>query len=184
MKADADAVLVWRISRWNDRRAANELVEKYYREMYAFAYRQTLDRQTAMDLTQEIFVSVLRSAGGFESRKGAFRTWLYRIASRRAADYFRSRACRMGGMTQPINEDLPELGATLADRLEQKETAGAVLERIAALDAVTQQILRLRLFAEETFPQIAQAVGLPAGTVKSRYYAAVEKIRGEVEGPV
>lgn len=182
MKPEEDATLARRVARWNDRKAANELVEKYYREIYAFTYRQTLEKQLAMDLTQEIFISVLRSAGGFEPKKGSFRTWLYRIASRRVADYFRSRSYRTGGLTQPIDENLPARDNELAARLEEKETACAVLECIAAFDGVTQQILRLRLFAEQTFPQIAQAVGLPAGTVKSRYYAAVEKIRGELEG--
>ncbi len=182
MRPEADSLLVRRIIRWNDRKAANDLVEKYYREIYAFAYRQTLEKQLAMDLTQEIFVSMLRSVGGFEPEKGSFRTWLYRIASRRVADYFRSRSYRMGKLTQPLDDGLPPDDSPLASRLEEKETARAVLERIGAFDAATQEILRLRLFAEQTFPQIAQAVGLPEGTVKSRYYAAVEKIRGELEG--
>ena len=83
MRPNSDSFLVWRISRWNDRKAANDLAEKYYREIYAFTYRQTLEKQLALDLTQEIFISVLQSAGGFEPKKGSFRTWLYRIASRR-----------------------------------------------------------------------------------------------------
>lgn len=182
MRPNTDAFLVWRISRWNDRGAANDLVEKHYREMYAFTYRQTLEKQLAMDLTQEIFISVLQSVDGFNPKKGSFRTWMYRIASRRVADYYRSRCYRMGRLMQPIDDELPPRDDTLAARLEDRETAHMVLEQIGTFDEVTQQILRLRLFAEQTFPQIAQAVRLPEGTVKSRYYAAVEKIRGELEG--
>ena len=182
MRPDTDVFLVWRISRWSDRKAANDLMEKYYREIYAFTYRQTLEKQLAMDLTQEIFISVLQSVGGFEPKKGSFRTWLYRIASRRVADYYRSRCYHMGRLMQPIDGELPQRDDMLASRLEDREAARMVLEQISTFDGVTQQILRLRLFAEQTFPQIAQAVCLPEGTVKSRYYAAIEKIRGELEG--
>lgn len=182
LRPNTDAFLVWRINRWNDRKAANDLVEKYYREIYAFTYRQTLEKQLAMDLTQEIFISVLRSIGSFEQEKGSFRTWLYRIALRRVADYFRSRSYRMGKLMQPINSELPSDDESFVSSLEDRQTARMVLEQIATMDGVTQQILRLRLFAEQTFPQIAQSVNLPEGTVKSRYYSAIEKIRGDLEG--
>ena len=181
MRPNSDSFLVWRISRWNDRKAANDLVEKYYREIYAFTYRQTLEKQLALDLTQEIFISVLQSAGGFEPKKGSFRTWLYRIASRRLADYYRSRFYRMGKLMQPLDDELLPNDDSLVSKLENRDSARMVLEQIGTFDDVTQQILRLRLFAEQTFPQIAQAVRLPEGTVKGRYYTAVEKIRGELE---
>ena len=185
MRPETDNFLVWRISRWNDRKAANNLVEKYYREIYAFAYRQTVEKQLAMDLTQEIFISVLLSLDGFDPKKASFRTWLYRIASRRVADYYRSRAYRMGRLMQPIDDELPQPGGDmLAAGLEDRESARMVLEQIGTFNEVTQQILRLRLFAEQTFPQIAQTVQLPEGTVKSRYHAAVAKIRKELEGSV
>lgn len=182
MRPETDNFLVWRISRWNDRKAANDLVEKYYREIYAFTYRQTMEKQLAMDLTQEIFISMLRSVGGFDPKKGSFRTWLYRVSSRRIADYYRSRFYRMGRLMQPIDSEPPPDDGMLAARLEDRESARAVLTQIGTFDGVTQQILRLRLFAEQTFPQIAKAVQMPEGTVKSRYHAAVRKIRRELEG--
>ena len=182
VRPETDNFLVWRISRWNDRKAANNLVEKYYREIYAFTYRQTVEKQLAMDLTQEIFISVLRSLESFDPKKASFRTWLYRIASRRVADYYRSRAYRMGKLMQPIDNELPQEDDMLAARLEDRESARMVLEQIGTFNEVTQQILRLRLFAEQTFPQIAQTVQLPEGTVKSRYHAAVGKIRRKLEG--
>lgn len=182
VRTDTDAFLVWRITRWNDRKAANNLVERYYDEIYVFAYRQTLEKQLAMDLTQEIFISVLRSVGNYRPKMASFRTWLYRIASRRVSDYFRSRCCRFGKLMQPLDEEILSCDKPIYSRLEEKESARMVLERIGTFDGVTHQILRLRLFAEQPFGQIAQAVDLPEGTVKSRYYAAVRKIRGELEG--
>lgn len=160
MRSDRDGFLAWKIRRWNDRKAANDLVEEYYREIYAFCYRQTLEKQLAMDLTQEIFISALQSLGGFNPQKGSFRTWLYRIASCRVADYFRSRSYRMGRLSQPLESVCSVSDGDIAARLEERESAQKVLEQIAMFDETTQQILRLRLFAEQKFPQIAQNVDL------------------------
>ena len=61
----------------------NELVSKYYKEMYAFIYKQTLNTELSLDLTQELFISVLKSIHNYDSKKAAFRTWLYKLASNR-----------------------------------------------------------------------------------------------------
>lgn len=87
--------LIRRVRLWNDRKAAGELIGKYYDEIYAYTYRQTLEKQLAMDLTQEIFISVLQSIGDYKTKKSSFRTWLYRIASRRVAFAVRERRSGM-----------------------------------------------------------------------------------------
>lgn len=177
--------LIRRIRLWNDRKAADELIGRYYREIYAYTYRQTLEKQLAMDLTQEIFISVLQSLGNYDAGRSSFRTWLYRIASRRVADYFRSRFYRQRKLTDGLEGDvLPPQEDTLADRLEEKDSARRVLREMEAFDGTTQQILRLKLFADMNFRQIAQIDALPESTVKSRYYAAVKKIQTRLEGTV
>ena len=82
--------LIRNIKYRQDREAANELISHYYQEIFAYAFRQTGDQELAMDLTQEIFLSVLRGIGGFDERKAGFRTWLYRIAYRTALDMLRA----------------------------------------------------------------------------------------------
>ena len=92
------------IQRRGSRRAAEELVNAYYDEIYRFACRQTGDREDAMDLTQNIFLAVLRALSTYDRRRAGFRTWLYRIAANKAVDARR----RAGPATVPIDElDLP-----------------------------------------------------------------------------
>ncbi len=180
-----DLPLIRRIRIWNDRSAAEKLVERHYREIYAYTYRQTLEKQLAMDLTQEIFISVLQSIGNYEEKKASFRTWMYRIASCRIADYFRSSAYRSRKMAAELSdESLPPQDGSLSARLEERDSANQVLKEIGNFDSTTQEILRLKLFSEARFPQIAQAVEMPESTVKSRYYAAVKKIQSRLEGKV
>lgn len=72
------------IQRRGSRRAADNLVRAYYDEIYRFAVRQVGNKEDAMDLTQTIFLAVLRSLSAFDGRKASFRTWLYRIAAHKA----------------------------------------------------------------------------------------------------
>lgn len=67
------------IQRRGSRQAADQLVRAYYDEIYRFAVRQTGHKEDAMDLTQTIFLAVLRSLPAFDGRKASFRTWLYRL---------------------------------------------------------------------------------------------------------
>lgn len=184
MREDAEQKLIRRVVRFRDRRAADELVQKYYREIYAYAYRQTGCKEPAMDLTQEIFLRAMRALPTYDPGKASFRTWLYRVASSRAADYFRSRAYRQGALDEGLPEDAASQDEDFSLLLERREAAEKILTLIASLENGTQQILRLKLFSELTFAQIAAVAALPEGTVKTRYYAAVKEIRAEMEDSV
>ncbi|WP_158301706.1 RNA polymerase sigma factor [Paenibacillus mesophilus] len=88
--------LIKKIRRSGDRAATDELVRHYYDEIYCFVRKQISNADVALDLTHEIFISVLRTIGHYDARRGAhFRTWLYRIAANKVVDWFRSRAYRV-----------------------------------------------------------------------------------------
>ena len=82
-----DNQLIRRIKKKQDKKAADELIRRYYREIYAFTYRQTGERELALDLTQEIFITVLQGIYAFDEKKAGFRTWAYRVAANRITDY-------------------------------------------------------------------------------------------------
>lgn len=86
----SDNQLIRKIKKKQSREAADILVERYYKEIYGFAYRQTGDMELAMDLTQEIFIAILKGIHSFEEKKASFRTWVYHVASNKITDYYRS----------------------------------------------------------------------------------------------
>lgn len=173
--------LIRKILRRGDRKAAGELVERYYDDIFYLVARQTGEaRDTVLDLTQDIFVSMLASLAGYDSAKAAFRTWLYRIATNKIVDRYRSRVYRFQRDSVPIEDECLTDSLDLSDALEDRETAQEILDHIALLPAETQEILRLHIFAEQTFDAIGEMIGVPASTVKTRYYRAVEKIRKEM----
>ncbi|MFS0688966.1 sigma-70 family RNA polymerase sigma factor [Sporosarcina sp. 179-K 8C2 HS] len=171
------------IKRDDSESAANELVSKYYKEMFAFHYKQTLDEELSMDLTQELFIAVLQSIFSYDRKKASFRTWLYRLASNRIVDYFRSKHYRYAQFTHPIEEINQELEDeyNLEIALEHKEQFELVNSLVNRLDTHSQQIVRLKLFGEYTLNEIASIEAIPLSTVKTRYYAALKMIRKELE---
>ena len=85
-----DRILV-QCAKLGSRKAADELFERYYREIYAYIFKQCRDKELAMDLTQDTFVAAFRGIRSFNENKSGFRTWLYRVASNKITDYYRSR---------------------------------------------------------------------------------------------
>ena len=181
MSIDKEAFLIKRIQRQGDQRAAEELISAYYREIYAFAFRQTGDMDAAMDLTQEIFLAVLQSIHRYDPKQAGFRTWLYRIASHKLADLFRSPAYRFRQKTIPLEElTIPADGSPEEQWLDAEELR-QLQQHIAELPDELQSILRLRFYGEKNFRQIAEILSLPEGTVKTRYYAAIRTLRKEAD---
>ena len=86
-----DVELIKRILDNNDRKAADELVSRYYKCVYKHIYIKVKDEETGMDITQETFIAALRGLGSFNDAKASFKTWLTRIADNKVTDYFRSR---------------------------------------------------------------------------------------------
>lgn len=85
--------LIRNIRLFGSSKDSDTLVRMYYDEIYYFVVRQINDRDSAYDLTQEIFISMLRSIGSYREKLASFRTWLYRIAENKVID-FRRRSIR------------------------------------------------------------------------------------------
>ncbi|SFQ40069.1 RNA polymerase sigma factor [Salibacterium halotolerans] len=169
------------IQKRSSEEAADQLVRAYYKEIYAFVYKQTYDPELAKDLTQEIFVSMLRSIYRYDGRS-SFRTWLYKIANSRIIDYYRSRSYKENKHATIPSEEILEEPENFTVTIEKKEEAREMLDILARFDAPYQQIVRQKIYAERTFAEIAAGMDLPESTVKSKYYAVVKRIRKELKG--
>ena len=170
--------LIRRIQRNADKTAANELVGKYYDEILSFTYRQTSDKQTAMDLTQDIFISMLKTISGYNGKKAGFRTWLYRIATNKVIDHHRSRSVLQNKILELDDIEIPD-EADFAKRMEDSDLASRIQTHVGTYDADTQRIFRLKIYGGYTFAEIAQITDIAEATVKTRYYRMLKMIREE-----
>ena len=95
--------LIKRIKKKQDKEAANALILYYYKEIYAYVYRQTGNEELAKDLTQDIFIQILQKITMFDHKKASFRTWMYRIASNKICDHYRSKVHRLSLKQEQID---------------------------------------------------------------------------------
>lgn len=172
--------LIKRIQQKGDRTAADELVRYYYDEIYGFARKQTANEDIALELTQEIFISALKTIRFYDKKKGAgFRTWLYRVATNKIVDWFRSQTYHKMVKTISLDEIEPIDEADFTRQFEDSHFAGQVCAFLGDMPADTQEIFRLHIFGGYTFSEIAGMEGIPESTVKSKYYRLINLIRKE-----
>lgn len=164
-----------------DKNAANELISKYYKEIYTYVYKQTTDKETSMDITQEIFISMLKSIDGYAEKKSSFRTWLYKIATYKVIDYFRSRQYQEPSIFIDIGSIALSDDRDLIAELENADRIKEILKVVNRCEIQSQEIFRMKIFAGYTFSQIAGILDFPESTIKTKYYALIKKIKKEME---
>ena len=177
----SDDKLIRNIKHHSDRKAADELFERYYREIYAYVFRQCGERELAMDLTQDIFMAVFQGIYGFDRKKAIFRTWLYHVASNKITDFYRSRRHREHLKELPLDDidvDVSDDSDILV-QLAEKETVQEIMKIVSVYELAWIHIFQMKCFEERTFSDIAATLNIPENTVKSRYYAIVKRLRKE-----
>jgi RNA polymerase sigma-70 factor, ECF subfamily len=160
------------IGRWRsgDSVAFEELVRRWQAPISRFLARQVGRTELAADLCQEVFLRVFR-AGPRYRESGAFSTWLYRIAVNLARDAVRRRRD-----VRPLPDDLAQAAPALSP-CEQRERIAAVSAALADLPANLREVLVLRHYEGMNFEQIARILDTPASTLKSRFAAALDRLR-------
>ena len=160
-----------------DKRYLEDIAEKYYDDIFRFCAFQTGSREDAMDLTQNIFLAVLRALPAFDRKKAGFRTWLYRIAANKAVDARR----RAGPATVPIDELVLPAAEDFAMAVQDRELLERIESYVSGLDPGIQAVFRLRLYGEKSFPEIAAILDQSESAVKSQYYRLLGRLRKEFD---
>lgn len=119
--------------------------------------------QTAEDITQETFMQLWRSPNGFRPDRGTLKAYVFGIARKRAAGWWRKQ--------RPAAHELPEARSG-------SETAALLEDALAQLEPDERGLLWLREVEGYSYDELAEILGIPLGTVKSRLFAAREKLRG------
>jgi RNA polymerase sigma-70 factor (ECF subfamily) len=162
--------------------AYRELIERYHDDLLRFLTRMVGDRAAAEDIFQDTFLQVHISAASFDSSR-RFRPWLFTIAANKARDYLRKKNRRKTvELSAPIKKSEP--GSSFVDLLEVdvpapdaamdlSERDGMVQEALDQLGPALREVLLLAYFQRLSYAQIAEDLGIPLGTVKSRMHSAV-----------
>ena len=172
MQSTSDEVLIGRIAS-GDRLAMQVLFARHHVRVYRFVLRLVRDPSRAEDLISDVFLDVWRQAGRFEGRS-AVSTWLLGMARFKALSAMRKRADveldeeTAGGIEDTADD--PEVAL-------QKKDKGAILrECLKSLSAEHREIVDLVYYHEKSVEEVAEIVGIPEATVKTRMFYARKRL--------
>ncbi len=154
--------------------AVRVLYARYARPIFTLGLRLLGSVEAAEELTQDVFLAAWRKAARFDPARGRLSTWLMTIAHNLAVDRLRHET----GSTRPqlvLVEDVPEVvGASEDDAVIERDAA---VRALASLSDAEKRLLARAYFGGLTAREIAEADGIPLGTVKTRLRTALIKVR-------
>ena len=171
----SDAVLAARLAAGDDHALA-EVFDALGHSVYGSALRVLGDNSAAQDVVQDVFVELWRHPGRYDPAAGTLRTYLSVLARHRAVDLVRSELRRVARQERSYRLTPALAGARRRRRGLAAETAGLVRSAVRLLPASQRQVVELAYFAGLTCREVAQAVGIPEGTAKSRLRLALAKL--------
>jgi RNA polymerase sigma-70 factor (ECF subfamily) len=183
---DIDRQLVER-ARLGDKRAFELLVEKYHRRLLRLLSRMVRDQDEVDDIAQETFIKAYRALPNFRG-DSAFYTWLYRIGVNTAKNYLATRKKAMptisdqsmGDDDEPDERLVAQDISTPETVMMSKQVAMAVNQVVEALPEELRTAITLREMEGLSYEEIAEMMGCPIGTVRSRIFRAREAIAAKL----
>lgn len=158
-----------------------ELVRRYQRPITSYVFRMLGDYESALDVTQEVFIKVYNSLSKY-SPEYKFSTWLYRIAHNAAIDHMRRNSITAHSL-EAENADgsyqiqIESSGPTPEQDHERSEWRTEIEAVVRCLPPAYRDLILLRHSRDLSYDEIADVTGLPLGTVKNRLFRAREMMR-------
>lgn len=162
-----------------DQDAFAELVRLYEKRVLALTRRMCRNPEDAAEAAQEAFFAAWRGLGNFRGESG-FSTWLYRLASNACVDLLRRESRHQGAVSldsEDVNLELPASTPSPQEVAERRELGAQIEEGLRALSPEYRAVLVLREIHQLSYEEIAKALELDVGTVKSRISRGRKRLR-------
>ena len=166
--------------------AWEKLVKRYESRIFNQGLRLMGTRSDAMDLLQEVFLGVYRNLHRFRG-DAKFSSWLYRIAHNKAIDLNRRKRL-LAGISVNAEWEADPLESFSADRQQEpdmslmnSELNQRIVEKLSQLPLAQRLVVELKIFQSMTFEEIADVQDISENTAKTRFYAALKKLKQTME---
>ena len=168
--------LVEAVALHRDREAFSRLFKHFAPRLKGFGMRRGTDAASSEELAQETMLTVWRKAGTFDPRRATVSTWIFTIVRNKRIDLFR----REGRPDVELNEAGETVydGPAADDELNKAQSGAALREALKLLPDDQVTVLQKAFFEDKSHSVIAEELGLPLGTVKSRIRLALARLRG------
>jgi RNA polymerase sigma factor (sigma-70 family) len=157
-----------------DEGALGALYDRFGRLAYGVALRVLRDQALAEDAVQEAFLAVWRSAGTYRQERAKPATWVLTLVHRRAVDLVRREDRRRA---EPLEEPPEAAGAAVPEEADLRDRRAAVQAALRQLPDEQRQALELAYYGGYTQSELAERLGVPLGTIKSRMFAGLTQLR-------
>jgi RNA polymerase sigma-70 factor (ECF subfamily) len=162
--------------------ALTKLYDRYSRTVFGVGMKILGDRSMAEELVQEVFLKVWRSSRTFDSARGSFSTWLYRVTRSVALDLYRKRAHRIHQVSDGELHIAAERDSSAGPQelVDESWLSWRVSRALEVLDASHREVIDLAYFGGLSQREISERTGVPLGTVKTRTASAYKSLRKEL----
>ena len=165
--------------------ALEVLYQRYGRVVLAFSTRMMGDRQTGEELVQEVFVRAWRQARSYSADRGSYITWLLSITHNLSIDEIRKRNRRpqRAGSADPVQmlANVRDEGPSVELSTELGELRSVMAEAMKTLPELQKQAVELAFYHGLTQREVAETLGEPLGTIKTRIRLGMKKLRDYLE---
>jgi len=173
----SDEALIALVARGDDTALA-ELYDRIGRVAYGIALRILRDERLAEDAVQEGFLAVWRSAATFRAERAKASTWVVTLVHRRAVDIVRREERRRAEPLEPVTgQGTPDPAGSAEDEAWLGFERERVLGALAALPDAQRESLELAYYGGYSQSELAEMLGVPIGTIKSRMFAGLARLR-------
>jgi RNA polymerase sigma-70 factor (ECF subfamily) len=181
----SDEVLVIKVAR-GDTAALESLYDRHASVVLAIALRVVGERAAAEDVLQETFWRVWNSADTYQSQRGSFTSWLFRIARNLAIDLYRRRSVRPQTVENldeesPILDNVPDPDADVVELAQSDLQNQKIHEALTSLPPEQKQVIELAYYYGMTRQEISEMTGEALGTIHTRARLGLQKLRAMLE---
>jgi RNA polymerase sigma factor (sigma-70 family) len=169
----SDEALIALLARGDDGALA-ELYDRFGAVSYGLALRIVRDAALAEDVVQEAFLTIWRSAARFVAERGKARTWILTLVHRRAVDLVRREQFRRA---EPLQDESEKGGRTAEEEAWLRLERARVQEALKRLSDQQREAIELAYYGGFTQSELADRLGEPLGTVKSRMFTGLSRLR-------
>lgn len=150
------------------------LYDKYYKQIFGYLYQRMDCKETAFDLTAQVFLKALTNIGRYEYKGVPFASWLYRIAHSELMQLFREQKNK-----RAINADIGDLRFICeeAEEFYLEEYIPVLKQAITELDAEDLQMVEMRFFEKRPFKEIGEILNITENNAKVRMYRILERLK-------
>ena len=174
---------LWEAAVTGEADAFGELFERHHVLIYNFCFRRTGSWSTAEDLMAVVFLEAWRTRRGMQLHDGSLLPWLYAIATNVTRHQHRSTGRHQAALARVASRvtNIPDHADEIIDRINDEQRMRQVLGAFTQLPQRERDVLELAAFASLDYAQIAAALGIPVGTVRSRLSRGRNRLRGIVD---